>query len=97
LAEVKNELSRFMLAKNVVFKNWTNESVIYNEISGDTHLLDKISTIILIEAQKKHLSRDDLFNILSIDIEIDDELEIQLCMDSYILKLSSLGILDTEN
>jgi len=90
-------MSKISLVDSVIFRLLGDECITYLGNSGDTHLLDSISAAIINEVKENPLSKDVLFNILSENFESDDDIEISLCLDSYILELSSLGILNMEN
>jgi len=90
-------MSKISLVDSVIFRLLGDECITYLGNSGDTHLLDSISAAIINEVKENPLSKDVLFNILSKNFESDDDIELSLCLDSYILELSSLGILNMEN
>ena len=91
------------MIKQVIFKaakirsiQWDDEYVIYNELSGDTHLLDSVSGELICALSEKAMSRTALLKKLNELFEAPSESEMENYSDGFIARFQQLGLLDIE-
>lgn len=71
---------RLVPGSDVRFRFWGDESVVYNTLSGDTHLIGSAAAHILLELQKVSATSVTLTETLAslMHVEIDDEFASQI-------------------
>jgi len=71
---------RLMTDQALQFRCWDDEFVVYNSLSGDTHLLDSTAAQILLKLQQAPSDATSLSESLAplLHAEMDDELVIQI-------------------
>ena len=70
--------------------------MIYDELSGDTHLLDGVSGELICALSGQAMSRADLLNKLNDLFEETGEIERKNYLVDFIAKFQQLGLLDIE-
>lgn len=75
---------------------WDDDYVIYNQLSGDTHLLDGISGELICALSEEAMSRTELLKKLNELLEVPSELEMENYLDDFIARFQKLGLLDIE-
>lgn len=75
---------------------WDDEAIIYNELTGDTHLLDRASADIVVSLSKQSVSRRELLNKLSVHFTDAIDLDLECFLDDLILRLQDLNLLEIE-
>lgn len=85
----------FKVAK-IRFFHWDDDYVIYNVLSGDTHLLDGVSGELICALSEKAMSRAALLKKLNELFEAPSELEMENYLDGFIARFQQLGLLDIE-
>jgi PqqD family protein of HPr-rel-A system len=75
---------------------WDEEYIIYDQFSGDTHLLDGLSGELIGALSEQAMFRSDLLKKLNELFEDATELEMENYLDDFITKFQKLGILDIE-
>ncbi len=79
-----------------LFQHWDNESVVYNNVSGETHLLERNSAELLSSIQKQSLSYNSLLNILT---EMSNNLpheELANYLDNTLTHFQELSLVDVQ-
>ena len=75
---------------------WDDDYVIYDELSGDTHLLDGVSGELISALSEKAMSRAALLKKLNELFEAPSESEMESYLDDFIARFQQLGLLDIE-
>ena len=75
---------------------WDDDYVIYDQLSGDTHLLDGVSGELICALSEQAMSRADLLNKLNDLFEETGEIERENYLVDFIAKFQQLGLLDIE-
>ena len=75
---------------------WDDDYVIYDQLSGNTHLLDGVSGELICALSEQAMSRAELLKKLNKLFEDATELEMEDYLVDFIAKFQSLGLLDIE-
>ena len=75
---------------------WDDDYVIYDELSGDTHLLDGVSGELICALSEEAMSRTALLKKLNELLEAPSESEMESYLDDFIARFQQLGLLDIE-
>jgi PqqD family protein of HPr-rel-A system len=77
---------------------WDNECVLYNQLTGETHLIDDMGTEIFRLISEKTATRTQLLQSLHSVFEWDIDFDVEEVLDNLILQYQKLGlIVVTEN
>jgi PqqD family protein of HPr-rel-A system len=71
-----------------------DEYVIYDQLSGDTHLLDGLSGELICALSEQVMSRTELLEKLAALFEEASELERENYLIDFVAKFQKLGLLD---
>jgi PqqD family protein of HPr-rel-A system len=82
--------------KKIRSLQWHNEYVIYECLSGDTHLLDEISGEVICSLSEQAMSMTEITKKLNGLFEDSSELAVESYLVDFIAKFKSLGLLDIE-
>jgi len=76
------------------FRFWDDEFVVYNSLSGDTHLLDSTAAQILLKLQQAPLNSTTLAESLAplLHAEMDDEFVVQI--EHILADLDTLALIE---
>jgi len=85
--------TQYALIADVSFRKWQHEYVVYNQLSGDTHLLDGVSGELLELLLKQTMSRDQLLQNLSLWFEELNADELKSYLDDFIVRFTTLDLL----
>jgi PqqD family protein of HPr-rel-A system len=75
---------------------WDDDYVIYDQLSGDTHLLDAVSGELICALSEQAMSRTELLKKLNELLEAPGELEMENYLDDFIARFQKSGLLDIE-
>ena len=75
---------------------WDDDYVIYDELSGDTHLLDGVSGNLITALSEEAMSRTALLKKLNELLDAPSESEMENYLHDFIAKFEQLGLLDIE-
>ena len=75
-------------------KQWGEESVVYNQRSGQTHLLNSTSTRVLAYLEQEPLSVLGLTQKLAADTEVEADEELVRHVESLLLNLEAMGLIE---
>lgn len=78
------------------FIQWDDDYVIYDQLSGDTHLLDAVSGELICALSEQVMSRADLLEKLKDLFEEASEIDRENYLVDFIAKFQKLGLLDIE-
>ena len=78
------------------FIQWDDDYVFYDQLSGDTHLLDGVSGELICALSEKAMSRAALLKKLNALFEAPSESEMESYLDDFIARFQQLGLLDIE-
>lgn len=67
-----NEIWQLRPGQALAYRDWDGEFVLYNDLSGDTHLLDDAAIELLLALQRGPASCAALAEVLRAAFEIDD-------------------------
>jgi PqqD family protein of HPr-rel-A system len=76
---------------------WEEEYVVYDQLSGDTHLLDAVSGELICALSEQAMSRTALLEKLAALFEEASELERENYLIDFVAKFQKLGLLDIES
>lgn len=85
---------RLMSGQALHFQFWDDEFVVYNSLSGDTHLLDSTAAQILLKLQQAPSNASALSESLApfLNAEMDNEFVIQI--EHILADLDSLALIE---
>lgn len=75
---------------------WGNDYVIYDQLSGDTHLLDNISGELIVALSLHAMSGIALLKKLDKLLEVATKVEMENYLFDFIDKFQKLGLLEIE-
>ena len=78
------------------FIQWDDDYVIYDQLSGDTHLLDGVSGELICALSEQAMSRAEILEKLTELFEDASEIEMENYLVDFIAKFQKLGLLDIE-
>jgi PqqD family protein of HPr-rel-A system len=77
---------------------WEDESVVYNQLSGETHLIVGIGAQVFKFVSEKAITRNVLLQNLQRVFELETDFDMEELLDNLILQYQKLGLLAvTEN
>jgi len=76
-------------------RGWNDEFVLYNDLSGDTHLLDGDSMALLVHLQQAPASLDALVATFADGIDPDDAAALPETMATLLAQLKGLYLIDS--
>ena len=85
---------RLMSDQALQLRSWDDEFVVYNNLSGDTHLLGSAAAHVLLELQKAPLDAINLSESLAplLQAETDEELALQI--EHLLADLDKLALIE---
>lgn len=85
---------RLISGSALYFRCWNDEFVVYNRLSGDTHLLGSTAAQILLKLQQSSLSAAALTESMAslLDTEMNEELVSQI--DHILVDLDMLALIE---
>jgi len=81
---------------NIRCVQWHDDYVIYDQLSGDTHVLDEVSGGLICALSKQALSRTELLVTLTALFVEATEPELESYLDEFVEKFELLGLLVSE-
>ena len=76
------------------FRRWGDEYVVYNSLSGDTHLLSSTAAHALIELQRAPADAAILAEMLSPMLQTELNEELTLDIEQLLAELNSLALIE---
>lgn len=76
------------------YRHWDDEYVLYNDLSGDTHLLDDAAIVLLTALQRGPASRGGLVDVLCAEFDADPA-ELDSEADALLVHLKRLYLIDS--
>jgi len=73
---------------------WDDECVIYNQMTGDTHLIDEIGAVIFKSLVEKTATRTQLLHHLNDEFDLGVEFDKEETFDNLMLNYQKLGLLE---
>lgn len=83
----------YFVKVNISILRWQDEFVVYDQLSGDTHLLDMTSGKVLCQLSEKPMSKKKIHEKLSVFFPDSDQQDIAAYFDGFIARFTSLGLL----
>lgn len=81
--------------KNLVCcRFWVDECVVYNQLTGETHLIDGIGAVLLKAVSEKSSTRSELLHNVQNIFDIQGDFDIEGFLDSSILEYQKLGLVE---
>ena len=80
-------------ASSLVSRTWEDVSVVYNQLSGDIHLLDANSGALLSELARGPRSRRELHDFLQQTFEESPPEAIDAYLDAFVERMSKLELI----
>lgn len=85
----------FVPAKQTLqYRRWDDEYVLYNDLSGNTHLLGETAIVILQALKRQAATRDTLVAVLMQEFEADTA-DIEAEIDEMLPRMQRLALIDT--
>jgi PqqD family protein of HPr-rel-A system len=78
----------------VKLRSWDTEFVVYNSLSGDTHLIGPTAAHILIRLQQAPTDAGSLADVLSRAWQVDPSEELVLQIDEILADLHKLALIE---
>jgi PqqD family protein of HPr-rel-A system len=76
------------------WRSWADEFVVYDEVSGDTHLLDSITACALRKLQEQPASLGDLADHVTSHLSLQEPAELHDYLDDVLGKLHRLDLIE---
>jgi PqqD family protein of HPr-rel-A system len=73
---------------------WDDDCVIYNQMTGDTHLIDEIGAVIFKSLAEKTATRTQLLQHLNDEFDLGVEFDTEGTFDNLMLDYQNLGLLE---
>lgn len=89
-----NSIISFPCRNRVISRFWDDECVIYNQLTGETHLVDGIGVEIFKLISEKKATRKQLRQNIESVFELETDLDIDGLLDNLILEYQKLGLLE---
>ena len=91
-------MTRHDIIKSVKIRSiqWDDDYVIYDQLSGDTHLLDSVSGELIRALSEGAMSRTELLKKLNELLDAPSEMDMENYLDDFIARFQKLGLLDIE-
>lgn len=89
------ELWRIAPGQQLAARGWDDECVLYNNLSGDTHLLDSDSMEVLAYLQRRAATADALVRHFADGLDPDDAAALPETMTALLHKLDSLFLIES--
>jgi PqqD family protein of HPr-rel-A system len=85
---------RVIPGQELYYREWNDEFVVYNNLSGDTHLLG-ISAIVLLNTLKERAANEDLLvTSLCDSLQLDHDAEVEQQVANVLESLKSLSLVE---
>ncbi len=78
----------------VCYRFWDDECVIYNQLTGETHLVDGMGVEIFKLISEETATRKQLRQNIESVFELETDLDIDGLLDNLILEYQKLGLLE---
>jgi PqqD family protein of HPr-rel-A system len=73
---------------------WSDECVIFNQVSGETHLINGIGALIFRLISEKPLTRTVLLQNIQNIFEFEIDTSVEELLDNLVFEYQKLGLLD---
>lgn len=90
---LENYLIDFPNKEEVSCRSWHNECVVYNSVSGETHLLDGLGAQLIIFVSEKAFTGTDLLQSIQSIYEFEFDLNTEALVLDLIMEYQKLGLL----
>lgn len=90
-----SELWRIAPGQQLASWSWDDEVVVYNNLSGDTHLLDGDSMALLERLHASAASIGDLVTTFSVDLDPDDARALPATLTALLATLGGLFLVES--
>jgi len=90
---LENYLIDFPNKEEVSCRSWQNECVVYNSVSGETHLLDGLGAQLMIFVSEKAFTGTDLLECIQTISEFEFDLNTEALVLDLIMEYQKLGLL----
>ena len=84
----------FPMGAVVCCRFWMDECVIYNQLTGETHLVDGIGAEIFKLISEKKVTRTVLLQNIQSVFELEMDFDVEGLLDNLILEYQKLGLLN---
>lgn len=85
------------LSRSLLWKQWADESVVYNIESGNTHLINPIAARILRRLEQQPSTVLQLAEYLAAEVNVDADDEVVQHVQRLISDLDELGLVKPSN
>ena len=79
--------------QRLIWRDWGDESVVFDTRSGETHLLDVVGREALKVLEQQTLDRDQLCETLARRLKVGVDEDLGLYIDRLIARLDTLGLI----
>lgn len=83
---------KFCAQDGLIWRRWNDEYVVYNPVSGESHLLDFVSAQGLMQLEKHAASTEQLVHDVGVILEIPADGELSRYVQQMVTELSELGL-----
>ena len=83
----------FPADNSVLCRFWEDECVVYNQLTGNTHLVDGIGVEVFKAVSEKVSTRRDLLQNIRSIFEFETDFDLETFLDNLLLEYQKLGIL----
>lgn len=85
---------RLISNQSLHFRFWNDECILYNSLSGDTHLLDLAATQVLLQLQQAPSDMTTLAGSLAPLLQTEMDGDISLQVERLLADLDTLGLIE---
>jgi PqqD family protein of HPr-rel-A system len=78
----------------IYWKQWDDGTVVFNALSGSTHLLNPTAAIVLKALEEKPANATDLAQYLASKIQVDSDQELIAHVENLLSNLDELGLIE---
>lgn len=87
-------VNRSWKAVKVYWKQWNDGPVVFNALSGNTHLLNPTAAMVLQALEQQPANALDLAHQLASQIQVDPDQELTAQVETLLSNLDELGLIE---
>lgn len=72
---------------------WEDECVVYNQLTGSTHLIDGLGVEVFKTVSEKNSSRSELLLHVQSIFDLPIDMDLEMALDNLLLEYQKLGLL----
>lgn len=89
-----NGLDELSKVTHIRFRFWDDDCVIYNQLTGETHLVDGVGAEIFKLVSEKKATRSHLLQNMQSVFELETDSDMEELLDNLVQEYQKLGLLE---